>query len=365
MRVVVCAAFEAGEQFAHAINTVKMAQGFARLGHEVTIVCRRGPTGRAAPQHLALTYGLTEPLRWTQLPYWAGQNWLFALGSLPILLRTAPDLVFARNYTLPWLSSRMGMPTVAESHAHVDNRSAPFMRLVYATRYPAFRLWVTISQFLADHYQSLGVPGGKLIVLPDAVDLALFQTPAELPPSPYTDDRPVVTYTGHLYDYKGIPTVLEAAALLPEVSFHLVGGLPKDLERQRARIEQMGLHNVTLHGLRAHGEVPPFLWHADALLLPPSAHHPSAAWTSPLKVGEYLASGRPVVATSIPALRDWLSEREVNFVPPDHAAAMAEGIITVLRDHDYARSLVQAGLEKAQTLSYRHRAARVLERLSA
>jgi glycosyltransferase involved in cell wall biosynthesis len=258
----------------------------------------------------------------------------------------------------------MGITTVAESHAQPGTTSVPFLRLVQATHHPAFRLWVTISEHLADHYQSLGVPRDKLIVLPDAVDLQLFQRPVSLPPSPYCSDQPVVAYIGHLYDYKGIPTILQAAALLPEVGFHLVGGLPEDLSRQRARVEQMGLDNVTFHGLRPHSEVPPFLWHADTLLLPPSAHHPSAAWTSPLKVGEYLASGTPVVATSIPALRDWLSVHEVKFVPPDDAVAMADGILSILKDPDYSMSLSEAGLKKAQTLSYQHRAARVLERLA-
>jgi glycosyltransferase involved in cell wall biosynthesis len=364
MRVVVAGAFRAGTQLAHAINTVKMAQGFARLGHEVIILCRQPSRGSISPQELARVYGMTEPLLWIQLPSWVGQHWLFAFAGLRTLLRLKPDLVFARSYIVPWLNSRLGVATVAESHAHIDNRSAPFMRLVAAAHHPAFRLWVTISEHLADHYHALGVPRDKLIVLPDAVDLRLFQRPAELPPSPYPGEQPVAAYIGHLYDYKGIPTVLEAAALLPPVRFHLVGGSPEDVNRQRARVQQMGLTNVVLHGLKAHSEVPPFLWHADVLLLPPSAHHPSAAWTSPLKVGEYLASGTPVVATSIPALRHWLSDDEVKFVPPDDGAAMAEGIATVLRDHDNARRLIQAGLKKAQTLSYQHRAARVLVRLA-
>ena len=41
MKILVASAFEASSQWAHAINTVKMAQGFARLGHAVTLVCRR------------------------------------------------------------------------------------------------------------------------------------------------------------------------------------------------------------------------------------------------------------------------------------------------------------------------------------
>jgi glycosyltransferase involved in cell wall biosynthesis len=169
-------------------------------------------------------------------------------------------------------------------------------------------------------------------------------------------------YVGHLYDYKGIPTVLESAARLPDVHFHLVGGWPEDIHRQQRRTQELRLASVTFHGLKPHSAVPRFLWHADVLLLPLSQHHPSAAWTSPLKLGEYLASGTPVVATDVPALRDWVTDDEVEFVPPDDAGALAEGIRRVLRDKARAEQLRVAGLRKAQDFSYKRRAIAILER---
>jgi glycosyltransferase involved in cell wall biosynthesis len=229
------------------------------------------------------------------------------------------------------------------------------------TRRRAFRLLVTISTHLARDYQTLGVPSEKILVLPDAVDLNLFTRPTLLPDRPYAGNRPVVTYAGHLYDYKGIPTILQAAQLMPEVDFHLIGGLPDDLARYATTIQRDDLHNVFLHGICPHAEVPPFLWHADVLLLVPSAHHPSAAWTSPIKLGEYLASGTPVVATSIPALRDWLTDEEVHFVEPDEPQALADGIRAVLTDQEHARQRSQMGLEKSKSLSYPKRAGRILE----
>jgi glycosyltransferase involved in cell wall biosynthesis len=346
-----------------------MAQGFARLGHEVTIICRQSPKGRVPVKELAHMYGLTEPLSWVQLPqkvlgYSVDVHWRFALLALPIALWLRPDLAFARNYVFPWLSSKCGIPTVVESHTGPDNNTAPFLRLVEATRYPAFRLWVTISSRLADGYLSRGVPKDKLLVLPDAVDLDLFQRPTQLPPSPYPDGSPTVVYAGHLLeDYKGIPTILQAAALLPDLQFHLLGGQPHEVARQLERIQEMRLGNVTLHGLKPHAEVPPYLWHADVLLMPPSQHHPSAAWTSPVKLGEYLASGTPVVATSIPALRDWLTDEEVEFVPADAPDSMAAGIRRLLEDRTRADSLSQAGMKKSRELSYEHRAQAILKRI--
>jgi glycosyltransferase involved in cell wall biosynthesis len=345
-----------------------MAHGFAQRGHEVTVVCYRPSEKRVSQAELAHIYGLRKPVRWIQVPRKLlqrpiGQHWEFCLLALPVVLLMRPDLVFARSYIFPWLSSKVGIPTVVESHAPLDNRTAPFLHLVDAASHRNLRLWVTISGRLADHYRSLGVPRDKLIVLPDGADISFFSRPSVLPPSPYTHHAPIAVYTGHLYDYKGIPTILETAALRPDVQFHLVGGWPEDVARQQARIELMGLSNVTLHGLKAQVEIPPFLWHANALLLPPSANHPSAAWTSPLKLGEYLASGTPTVATSIPALRDWLSEDEVEFVNPDDPGALAAGITEVLKDRIYARNLTRRGLEKVRNFSYESRAQRILDRL--
>ena len=366
MKILVAAGFEAASQKARVINTIKMAQGFARLGHEVTVVCRQPSVGPVKLEELATIYGLTEPLDWVQIPrrilgleidkYWR------AYLALLVIFRRKPDLVYARYSALPRLSCKFGFLTVAESHAAVGYQSRPFQWLVKATCHPAFLQWVTISHRLAKYYYEQGVPKNKVIVLPDAVDLELFQRPANLPPTPYSGHQINITYTGHLYDYKGIPTILESAALLPEFHFHLVGGLEEDIKRQKQRAKQLRLDNVTFHGLKPQVEVPAFLWHADILLLPPSKYHPSAAWTSPVKLAEYLASGTPVIATDILALRDWLSEQEVEFVAPDDPQSLANGIRRLLQDPQRVEQLRRAGLQKAQTLTYKKRAEAILNR---
>lgn len=366
MRILVAGAFEAGSHWANAINTVKTAEGFARLGHQVTVLCRRPASGAHPPEQLALLYGLQSPLRWVQVsPAWWGRvldgQWSFAFQGLLPLLTTWPDLVYSRSYVFPWLTASLGFATVAESHAHPDNATAAFRLYVRAAGKGRFRRWITISHRLVEHYQALGAPADKLAVVADAVDLDLFTPPAPLPPSPYAPDGPVLVYAGHLYDYKGIPTILEAARLLPGVRFHLVGGWPRDVAMQEERVRAMGLANVVFHGIKPHAEVPVYLWHADGLLLPPSGQHPSADWTSPVKLGEYLASGRPVVATAIPALMDWLSEREVWFTPPDNAPTLARTIRTLLANPGEARARTAAASRRAQEFSYTRRAARILE----
>lgn len=366
MRITVAAGFEAGARHAHVLNTVGMARALSQLGHKVSIICRAGRNAPRKSAELSCVYGLDETIRWRLTPRtFRGRetdvHWEYAWPALAHVLLLAPRLVFARNYVLPTLTARLGIPTVAESHAHVGNRTKPFLTMLRAGRCRGFKRLVTIAPVLADYYAELGFPQGKLMILPDGADLVRFSRPAELPPAPFSCEIPNAVYAGHLYDYKGIPTVLDAAKLLPQVSFHFVGGLPDDIERHKRTAMAQGLRNVVFHGMKKQEDLPPYLWYANVLLLPPSAGHPSAQWTSPMKLGEYLASGTPVVATSIPALRNWVSDIDVVFAKPDDARSLAEAVKRVINDEDYAASLSASGKMKAEEFSFVQRATSILK----
>jgi len=368
VRILVVGEFAAGSQKAHAINTIKMAQGFKRLGHTVAVVCFQAIATELSTDELAEIYGLNVALTWMQIPQKIfglpiSRHWGFAIAALSPIRQWQPDLIYARGYTTPFLTSLFGLQTVAEKHTAVNHNSWPFRFLIRATHHSSFALWVTISHRLVDYYAQQGAVKDKLIVLPDAVDLELFERPESLTiPSPFKTGKINVVYAGHLYDYKGIPTILEAASKLPEADFHLVGGLKEDVRRQQDQAQQLGLSNVFFHGLKPQTEIPAFLWHADYLLLPPSQHHPSAAWTSPIKLAEYLASGTPVIASNIESLRDWVTDNEVAFFEPDNAQSLVAALWDLAANPDRKYELRHHALEKAQTLTYENRASIILSK---
>lgn len=366
MRIMVISGLGAGSQLAHAINTVKMAQGFARLGHDVTLVCQRDGDRRRRERELREIYGLTTDLRWIVLrdrlggrP--VGQHWKFAALALPHVVKGRPEFVFTRSYWVPRMTSRLGVPTAAETHAFAGSEAPEFLGMLNAVRRPSFRCLVTISPVLAEYYASRGAPSGKILVLPDAVDVEAFRPPREPGASPYEGPGPHIVYSGHLYDYKGIPTLLEAAQQAPDLQFHFVGGTEEDLQRQREAAERGSLRNVTFHGMKRQCDLPPFLWHADVLVLPPSGAHPSAAWTSPVKLGEYLISGRPVVMSDIPALKASVPAECAEYFEADRAGNLVDALRRVLHSPERRAQLVLAGGRLAETLSYESRARKILE----
>ncbi len=359
MRIGVVSAFRAGSLKAHAVNVVKMAEGFLNLGHEVMLITGDLDKG-IRENNLDSIYGLDEKLLWKRQPFYVGQNLLFALLSWNHIKSFLPDLVYTRNFACPWLYTLKGVAVAGESHAHPENNSFWFKQFIRTTWNDNFKVWITINEVLMQGYKRLGA-ADKFIILADAVDTKLFKRPDTLQDSPYPHDKKIVTYCGHLYDYKGIPTILKAAVKLPEVEFHFVGGLPEDLHRQRVRAIDLKLKNVVFNGIKPHTEVAPYLWHSDILLLPPSANHPTAKWTSPVKAGEYLISGVPVIATSIPALKRWFTNKEVEFIKPDNPDDMVSAIKKLLADKQHRKSLIKAGNDWAENHTYTKRAHQIIE----
>lgn len=174
-----------------------------------------------------------------------------------------------------------------------------------------------------------------------------------------------MVYAGHLYPWKGVGTLLDALPLLPGVQATVVGGHPKepDLERLQDRAAQLGVGDrVRFTGLVEPPCVAALLGEADVLVLPNVQTTISAAYTSPLKLFEYMAAGRPIVASDLPALREVVDEESAVLVEPGRPDALAAGIARLLDDRGLGHRLAARARLLVEEYSWAKRAER-LERL--
>ena len=100
-----------------------------------------------------------------------------------------------------------------------------------------------------------------------------------------------------------------------------------------------------------------YLAAADVAVLPNSSQAQiSSNYTSPLKLFEYLASGKPVVASNVPAIREIVqNEQTALLVEPDNARALAEGIQRIHSDRTLHEKIRLSGLEVARQHSWKSR----------
>ncbi len=154
--------------------------------------------------------------------------------------------------------------------------------------------------------------------------------------------RPVVLYCGTFEPYQGLPELLAAIphvlAEVPEATFVLVGASESGgtaVERGHVDLIRNGSLRVVRRQPRER--IPAFLSMAD-VVVSPRAYGDNL----PLKIFDYLAAGRPIVATDIPAHRSVLDESRALLTGP-WSPALASGIVRLLRDRELACRLADAG----------------------
>lgn len=176
-------------------------------------------------------------------------------------------------------------------------------------------------------------------------------------------DRKLVVYTGHLYDWKGAQTLAEAAKIYSDTNFIFVGGTKQDLKTFK---QLYGRHaNITLVGHRPHAEIPVYLKAADVLVLPNSGKSVTSMYhTSPMKLFEYMASGRPIIASRLPSIEEVVTDTEVFYVPPDDPEALAKGLGSVLANEPASARKVKAAAALVRQFDWNTRAKIVIKNIS-
>jgi glycosyltransferase involved in cell wall biosynthesis len=160
-------------------------------------------------------------------------------------------------------------------------------------------------------------PAHKTRLLPHGVDVSLFGTPA--PRAPDLPEGPVAGFYGALADWIDLELVAATARLLPEWRFAMIGPAQADISALS------GLHNVLLLGERPHAALPGYAQHWTAGLIP-FRDTPQIRACNPLKLREYLAAGRPVVATPFPALAPYAAEVGTAHDPLGFAARLVASL---------------------------------------
>ncbi|MEK9147905.1 MAG: glycosyltransferase family 4 protein, partial [Patescibacteria group bacterium] len=115
-------------------------------------------------------------------------------------------------------------------------------------------------------------------------------------------------------------------------------------------------------GHRPWAEIPLWLKAADVLVLPNTGRmRVSQYYTSPMKLFEYMASGRPIVASDIPSIREIVDETMVFFATADDPESFAQVIQQTLNRPGEARSRVEKSLAEVKKYTWDNRATRLLE----
>jgi glycosyltransferase involved in cell wall biosynthesis len=376
---------------ANGVQTMETCHALARRGHELRLVVR--PDSAVPPRDPWAYYGLPpipaltiERVRVPAAPSARRMSYV-AHSVWRSMGRSRADVVLTRDLTIAGLLLRLPgsarPPVVYESHGFAPSvgEDLPSMLSNAAVMSPAKRarlaarerlVWrradgyITITAALARELEGRFGARTHLAVVPDGarvtdIDDVGLRRPADAA-------GPVVGYAGHLYPWKGPDVLLAAIERLPGVRALIIGGLPgePDLDRVRAMADRVAPGRVEFAGQVDPPLVAGLLRRADVLVLPNTPGRVSAAYTSPLKLFEYMASGRPIVASDLPALREVLrADENAVLVEAGRADALAAGVSRVLGDPELAARLAGQARDDVREWTWDRRAGRIEALLEA
>ena len=230
---------------------------------------------------------------------------------------------------------------------------------------------VAVSDLLARTVsERYGVPPDSIAVVPNGVDPNLFfpLDPLEARRRLGWGSGPWVVFVGNLVPWQGLDVLLEALPLLvgahPSLRVAIVGDgvLGKSLAQLARRLGVAD--SVLFLGACPHESVGLYIGAADVCVAPFTRERNDRIGLSPLKLYEYLACGRPVVASDLPGVRDILRASGGGLlVPPDDPQALARAVSQLLENPTDSRAMGLSGRRRVLAeWTWEHTAERI-ERL--
>jgi glycosyltransferase involved in cell wall biosynthesis len=200
---------------------------------------------------------------------------------------------------------------------------------------------------------SLRASRERVTVIPNGV------SPSDFSPSPLPtrDGRvPVLLYIGTLADWQGLEVVIRALPKILErqaVRLHIVGrGRSRQRKFLSKQIRRLGVEgSVMVQPAVPHHEVPALIAEADICLAPLGLNDRNVTQGAcPIKVLEYMAAGRPLLASNLPIVRE-LAREDVDALlfSPNDPDDLARQVLTLLNDFDLSKRLAESASKRALT----------------
>lgn len=366
---------------ANGIQTMETCHALAERGHDVRLVVKPDTQVPARDPYEFYGRPRIENLGIERANAPAGAGILPRVGYMSFALGRAigqsrADIIMTRDLgvasVLLKIPRGMRAPIVYESHGYAPSVAEALPSMVPEAKAPSASklkrlaarevgVWqkaegyVAITRGIVAHMEAREGSRRRVAVIADGARIT--GTPAPLP------REPVVAYAGHLYAWKGVDVLLRALVDVPAARALIIGGHDQepDLARLQALARELGIAGrVTFTGLVEPHRVGEQLARAQVLVVPNPPSAISTHFTSPLKLFEYMAAGRAIVASDLPAIREVLRHEEnALLAEAGDAEAFAQAIRRLLEDRALAERLARAAAQDVQAHTWPKRAERL------
>jgi glycosyltransferase involved in cell wall biosynthesis len=206
------------------------------------------------------------------------------------------------------------------------------------------------SNVTRDYIASLGLNRKLVTVIPNGVSASDFSPT----PLPVRDGRiPVLLYIGTLADWQGLDIVIRALPKILEqhpVRLHIVGrGRSRQRKILSKQIRKLGVEgSVVVQPAIPHHEIPALIAESDICIAPLGLNDRNVTQGAcPIKVLEYMAAGRPLLASNMPIVRELVREdMDALLFSPSDPDDLAGQVLSLLNDFELSKRLARSASER-------------------
>ncbi|TSD02430.1 MAG: group 1 glycosyl transferase [Parcubacteria group bacterium Athens0714_24] len=366
MKIIYLANIGISAGWAHEIQIMKMCEALALSGLEIELIVPRRPLFEIKGDVFTY-YGVEKKFKIIKL---------FCFDLLPgnpsnitFLIRLFSFLIFARIYLTfkkyDVLYSREQLVGLFFKNFYLEIHSLPSkIKDWHKKIWKKAKKLIVLTSFIKTGIIEFGISPEKILIAPDAVDLKEFDIKISKDEArknlSLPLDKKIILYTGsfYLHGWKGVDILLESAKYFSdEYLFVLVGGEKNEIEKIK---NDYPLDNLLLVERKTHGEIPYYLKTADVLILPnKKGEEISEKYTSPMKLFEYMASGRPIVASDLPSLREILNSNNSVLVEANNPESLADGIKKIFSDVNLADKISKQSFYDVQNYTWLKRGEKI------
>ena len=346
---------------------MKMCQALGSQGHDVVLVAPDFDEQYETNINTDYDFYKVEQnfkIMKLKVPKMKGRIFLYALQTLFFMIKNKSDLVYSRFILSSYLAVLIGKNVVFESHSSIysDNKLTQniFKRLI-KNKY--FLKLVVISEKLKEVYLHNNISNDKIYVAHDGAD-EVKNKDLNIPLQGTNELN--IGYIGHLYEGKGMEVIEGIASKLSHCSFHIVGGTPKDIAYWSQKIT---VPNVYFYGFVTQDKVQKYINSMDICLLPNqkvvhthgSLKQNISEYTSPLKMFEYMASKKAIIASDLPVLREVLNENNSLLVQCDDYEKWIEAVLKLTDRSLREKIATEAHKDFKESFTWKQRAKNILK----
>ncbi|MBI5401600.1 glycosyltransferase family 4 protein [Candidatus Wolfebacteria bacterium] len=374
MKLIYIANIRFPTEKAHGVHIVKMCEALAQNGAEVVLVMPERKN--YIKKNIFEYYGVKKIFEIKYLPvidlvgsgflgYWISQAY-FTIALLRQKFNKSECVILTRDEWSGWILA------VKKYRVFYDMHGFPVKwRFLWKRSMKRMSGIICTNEWKMEQCHNVfGISRQRLLLARNGFDPELFSIAVgknearrilNLP-----EDKKIILYSGHLYDWKGVDILAAAAPIRLEDLFVFVGGSSREVEEFVKRIDLCD--NILVLGQKRFQDVPIYLRAADVLALPNSCRSSNSRFvnysmfdTSPIKLFEYMASGRPVVSSDLPSLREVLNKKNAVFAKPDDHESLAKAITSVLTGEKLSAELAEQARQDVQQYTWNNRGKIILD----